>query len=69
MPQDDPLHTPLAAITRIQSQVLEVGEIANAIADQRDGVEAKPRELPKPKRMESERPKPGPVVADTSFLI
>ena len=33
MPQADPLHTPLAAITRVQSQVLEEGEIANAFAD------------------------------------
>ena len=67
MPQADPLPAPLAAITRVQSQALEEGEIANAIADQRDGAEAKPMELPKPKRKESERPKPGPVVADTQL--
>ena len=66
-PQADPLHTPLAAITRVQSQVLAEGEIANAFANQRDGAEAKPIELPKLKRKESERPKPGPVVADTQL--
>ena len=66
-PQADPLHTHLAAITRVQSQVLVEGEIANAFANQRDGAEAKPIELPKPKRKESERLKPGPVVADTQL--
>ncbi len=66
-PQADPLHTPLAAITRVQSQVLAEGGIANAFAHQRNGAEAKPIELPKPKREESERPKPGPVVADTQL--
>ena len=68
MPQADPLYTPLVAITRVQSQALEEGEIANAIADQRDGAEANPIELPRPKRKESGRPKPGPVVADTQLL-
>ena len=52
-PQADPLHTPLAAITRVQSQVLAEGGIANAFAHQRNGAEAKPIELPKPKRKES----------------
>ena len=52
-PQADPLRTPLTAITRLQSQVLAEGEIANTFANQRDGAEAKPIELPKPKRMES----------------
>ena len=67
MPYADPLPTPLAAITRVQSQALEEGEIANAIADQRDGVEVKPMELPKPKRKESERLKLGPILADTQL--
>ena len=55
---------PLAAIARAQSQVLEDEEIANQLADIRDGAETKQLLYPKLKSKRKEARKPNPIVHD-----
>ena len=53
---------PLAAITRTQSQVLEDEEVANQLADIRDGAETKQLLSPKLKSNRKGAQKPNPIV-------